>query len=71
MKEAVHLCSLLFYTCMYSWNHPLMNNPIVLLYIGIAKIRGFEGAAYSLWSLFMMAFTLAAVFIAKSDYRRI
>ena len=37
----------------------------VLFYIGIDKIRGFEGAAYGILSIFLITFAIISLFIAK------
>ena len=42
---------------------------IVLFYIGLEYIRGFEGAAYGLLSIFLILFALTSFVFAKSTYK--
>lgn len=42
---------------------------LVLFYIGYVEVRGFEGATYSLLSIFLFLFATAASVIAKKPLR--
>lgn len=42
---------------------------LVLFYIGYVEVRGFEGAAYPLLSIFLFLFATAAFAIAKKPLK--
>ncbi|MDT2046857.1 hypothetical protein CHN50_02945 [Priestia aryabhattai] len=42
---------------------------LVLFYIGYVEVRGFEGATYSLLSIFLFLFAAATFVIAKKPLR--
>lgn len=39
---------------------------IILFYIGFVNVRGFEGAAYGILSIFLICFAIAAFIMAKN-----